>query len=27
MSPQVGLFGLIGSGNSGNDASTEAVLA
>ena len=27
VSPRVGLFGLIGSGNSGNDASTEAVLA
>ena len=27
MSPRVGLFGLIGSGNSGNDASMEAVLA
>lgn len=27
MSLRVGLFGLIGSGNSGNDASTEAVLA
>ena len=25
--PRVGLFGLIGSGNSGNDASTETVLA
>jgi polysaccharide pyruvyl transferase WcaK-like protein len=27
VSPRVGLFGLIGSGNSGNDASMEAVLA
>ena len=27
MSPRVGLFGLIGSGNSGNDASAETVLA
>ena len=26
MTPRVGLFGLLGSGNSGNDASTEAVV-